>query len=328
MSGLGTRFEVLSNRHFTNAKEFTNFNSSNSLNKPPGKYEHLASVWARTCNPRKDQAVSFRRSIDIPGPPSKALFQISPEFGQFSNPIKHYALEINGDKVAAGALSKISGSRTEVAFGAKKLKLFHDGLNTIEVKVKRNELPEHARRCNTSKKNRVATFFVLSGDFAADVGLVEQAPPPQYYRAQTPSRTAIVNLTLNNNGPSALVAGAGTFTANVSGASKVAYAGKSGDPLGNPQVVALGPPFDDCQLTGTRVDCQLGYFSAHDSGRLSLYVQNEFSNTDFDTRTVTINWGTRSGPVSDPRFDNNDRQASLVWCGDKSMDTPGCASAQ
>jgi hypothetical protein len=122
-----------------------------------------------------------------------------------------------------------------------------------------------------------------------------------------------------------MVAGMGTFTANVSGASKVVLAGQ-GNTAPTPGVTPLGPPFDKCQQTGPRVDCELSRMPAGDSGVLSLYVQREFSNTDFEESTTDIRWLTRSSGT-DPKFDNNDRAVRIVWCGDKAT-SPGCASAQ
>jgi hypothetical protein len=322
MSGLGTRFDLPSNGRFTNAERVTVLTSTNPLNKPEGKAEPVSTIWTDKCRPRKKQTAKFRRTVEIPGPPSAARFQIEPQLGNFSSPLKRYVLEINGAKAVERSLRSTSTAK----LGPKQLKLFRNGLNEIEVTVKRGELPQRVRRCNTSKKNRVAVLFNLGGDFAADLGLVEPPPPTQYKKAGSPSRTVIVNLSLTNHGPSGLVAGAGTFTAQASGATRVAIAGREGDPK-NPQVVALGPPFSNCQLTGTRVDCELGLMPARDSGVLSMYVQQDFRNTDFGETTTTIKWLTRSGPVSDPRFDNNDRGVTIVWCGDKAT-SPGCASAQ
>jgi hypothetical protein len=326
MSGLGNRFELPSNGRFTNAEKFTVLSSTNPLNKPHGKGEPISTIWTETCHPHKKQTAKFRRTIDIPGPPASARFEISPEFGNFSNPLKHYVLEINGAKALAGSLGKISMSPTRSTLGPNQLKLFRDGLNEIEVTVKRRGLPERVRRCNTSKRNRVAVLFVLGGEFAADLGLVEQPPQTQYKKASSPSRTAIVNLSVHNHGPSGLVTGAGVFTAQITGATKVALAGSGGGPP-NPDVVALGPPFANCQLTGTKVDCELGPMPPGDSGVLSLYVQREFQNTNFEETTTTVSWRTGSGSVSDPRLDNNDRRVDIVWCGDKAT-SPGCASAQ
>jgi hypothetical protein len=327
MSGLGDRFEVKSSGRFTDAREFTVFSDSNSLNKPAGRErERYTSIWTETCKPHKQQTATFRRKIDIPGPPANATFEISPEFGAFANPLKRYKLEINGAKAFDRSLGKISGSANRATLGPKQLKQLRDGVNDIELTVKRDELPEAVRRCNRSKKNRVAVFFSLNGYFAADVGLVEPPPPTAYKRASSPSRTIVVNLSVFNHGPSALVAGAGTFTASASGFDQMAVAGTQGDPL-NPQVVPLGPPFENCQLKGFTVDCGLTHFPSQDSGVLSIYAQRKFSNTDFEESSSYITWRTRSGPVPDPRLDNDDRQVQIVWCGDRAT-SPGCAGAQ
>ena len=325
MSGVGDRMQVLSSRAFTPSKEFTVFNTGNNLNKGPGqKQERLTSIWAKSCEPRKDQLVRFRRDIQIPGPPDEIEFEISPEAAGFSpHPLRRYELEINARIVAEGKLKYPSSTRVTVD-DERKLKAFRDGENEIELRVKRNEFPERIRRCNTSKRNRAAVYFTLTGKFASDLGLVEPAPTaPQYHRAAKPSRTLTVNLRVFNRGPSAMVPGAGSFTADAS-VNKVVLAGQPTGPTG-PGVTPLGAPFQNCQVTGTRVNCELGHMSSGDSGNLSLYVQKEFSSTDFEETTSQINWRTGL-QGSDPKFDNNQRSVTIIWCGDKAT-SPGCASA-
>lgn len=323
MSGLGTRFEMPSNGRFANAEEVTKYNSNNPLNKPFGQDEKYASIWTEKCNPRQDQTAKFRRTIDIPGPPSTARFKMVSDFGSFSNPLKRYVLEINDEKMSAGPVPPVSD--IEVTLPEKKLKGLRDGPNRVEVTVKRSELPEHVRKCNTKKKNRVGVLFVLGGEFTADLGLIEPAPPPQtYYRAST-SRTVIVNLRVYNRGPSALVPGAGQLFVDVGGATQIAVAGSQGDPR-NPQVVPTGPPFDNCVLTGARVECALGHMSSGDRGVLSIYIQKKFQNTDFNESYTSVSWRTGSS-VTDPKLDNNSRSNQIVWCGDDAT-SPGCASAQ
>ena len=327
MSGTGTRFQVLSSDAFTPSKEFTRFGTSNNLNKPAGaKQERYASIWAKTCAPRRDQKVRFRRDIEIPGPPATLTFEITPESAGFSpNPLKRFELEVNGRVVAEGRL-RFPSATTVTLTQPSQLKAFRYGVNELELRVERRRFPERIRRCNTSKRNRAAVYFSLNGDFVSDLGLAEPPPPtPQYRKAATPSRTLTVNLSVFNRGPSGMVAGMGTFTANASGASKVVLAGQ-GNTAPGPGVTPLGPPFDKCQMAGTRVDCELGRMQAADSGVLSLYVQREFSNTDFEESTTEIRWLTRLNG-SDPKFDNNDRVVRIVWCGDRAT-SPGCASAQ
>lgn len=329
MSGRGDRFQLPSNGKFTDAKEITRYNTVHPLNKPPGQEERVTSIWGETCKPRREQTVKFRRTIDIPGPPSKATFQITPDFGSFANPLERYVLRIAGQKVAAGRVSQFG--RGETVLGPTQLKLFRDGPNLVEVTVKRDELPEGVRRCNTAKKNRVGVLFTLMGDFSADLGLVEPAPAANMYkRARTPQRFLIVNLSVFNRGPSALVPGAGAFIAQVSGASDVLLAGDTGGGGGSvpPGATELGPPFGKCQQTGTSVvtvDCELTRMASGASGVLSLGVRKEFSNTNFGESSTSVSWQTGS-TVADPKTENNRRTVNIVWCGDKAT-SPGCASA-
>src|SRR6185436_19159425 len=121
MGGKGDRLQLTSNGKFTDAKEITKYNSVNPLNKPPGKDERPASIWDDKCKPHKDQTVKFRRTIDIPGPPSKASFVITPDWGSgFGNPMKHFVLRVADQKVAAGKVSQFG--RGEHVLGPSKLK--------------------------------------------------------------------------------------------------------------------------------------------------------------------------------------------------------------
>ena len=323
MSGKGDKFHLTSNGKLTDAKEITKYNTANLLNKPPDKVEESWSVWAEKCNPRQDQTAKFRRTIDIPGPATKATFTITPDFGSFSNPLKRFVLKVAGQKIAAGPVSQFG--RGEHVIGAAQLKLFRDGPNLIELTVKRDELPEHVGACNKKKKNRVGVLFNLFGDFAADFGLVEPAPAPSIYkRARSPQRFALVNLTVYNRGPSALVPGAGQFIATVSGANEVLVSGgSSGD-----SVKDVGPPFGKCQQTGTStvtVECEMTRMASGDRGQLGLGITREFSNTNFSESSTSISWQTGSS-VPDPKTENNRRSVQIVWCGDKAT-SDGCASA-
>ena len=318
MSGLGTRFQVLSSDAYKaagkKAKEFTHYGTSNSLNKPAGaKQERYRSIWAKTCDPRKDQLVRFRRDIEIPGPPSSVNFEIGPDFSGFSPRPLRYELEINGKVLTEGKIKPPSATRVTLNEPGP-LKAFKDGENEIELRVKRQEFPKAVRGCNTSKKNRLAVYFVLNGDFASDLGLAEPPPKsPVYFKAQAPQRNVTLNLSVYNRGPSATVDGMGTFTASVSG---VDFVGPTGQVL----------PFKDCRVTGTRVDCELGHMSSADSGVLSLFARKDFSNTNFAEQTSVLKWRTTL-QGTDPKFDNNDRSFTIVWCGDQAT-SPGCASAQ
>ena len=317
MSGLGNRFTALSSNAYRaagkKAKELTVYNTSNNLNKPAGaKQERYTSIWASTCDPRKDQLVRFRRDIDIPGPPSSVNFEISPDFSGFSPRPLRYELEINGKVLTEGKL-KVPNTKRVALTEPGPLKAFKDGENEIELRVKRQEFPEYVRGCNTSKKNRLAVYFTLGGEFASDLGLVEPPPKsPVYYKATVPQYTLTIGLQVFNRGPSATVDGMGTFTANI-----------NADFVG---VKAAPPPFKNCRVTGTRVDCELSQMPSADSGNLSLFVRKDFSNTNFAEQTSVLSWrSTLQG--NDPNFDNNNRSVTIVWCGSQAT-SDGCASAQ
>jgi hypothetical protein len=330
LSGLGNKYELPSNRLLTNAKQVGPAEVGyNPLNKPAGEAEVLAPIWTRTCTAGQDSA-TFRRTIEIPGPPTTGRFEITPIYGGHfaKSPLRKFTLLVNDQVAATGSLSKPSYFPVVKTLPAASLPFFENGPNVITVKVARGDLPRGMAKCNSSADTRVSVRFRLSGDFVADLALVDTPPPDQYRKAQQ-ENTQIVNLSLRNLGPSAAVAG-GTFVVTVNGVTEALLLGDSPNPP--PGVEPLGPPFDHCTRTETspapnlavRFDCVLTAMRPGDSGLLSIGVKQTFQNTNFSESSTILGWHVVH--PADTGFTNNERSVTLVWCGTLAT-SDGCAGA-
>ena len=314
LAGHGDRFELPSNGRLTNARQLVVTGTNGNLNKPPGKGEPYAQIWAKAC-PHGAQAVSFRRTIDIPGPPSAAQFQIQPAItGAIpSKVLRSYKLLINGKSAAKGGPFRSHSNRV-TKLDAADLKLLRNGPNHIEVRLERAELPKGMRRCNTKpRKNGLGVFFLLTGEFAADMALADQ-PPPQYYKARSPFRGSVINFSLRNDGPSAILEG-GVFVVTVSGATNAVLMREPAN-----------PPFASCTKSGSIVfTCELTRLAPGDRGVLSVGIQRDFERTDFTEAYTYVHWRTNSS-TPDPDLSDNERRVEIIWCGTQST-KPECASA-
>ena len=320
LSGLGDRFELPSNARLTNARELLRSGENGNLNKPPGKGEPYAQIWAKSC-PHDGQTVSFRRTIDIPGPASEAEFQIQPAItGSIpSKVLRSYKLLVNGNTAAKGGVFRTHSNRL-TKFDAADLAGLRNGPNLIEVRLRRGELPEGMRRCNTKpRKNGLGVFFLLTGKFAADMALFTDKPPDQYYKAQSPVRNVFLNLSVRNDGPSAILEDA-NFVVTVAGGSGAALIQKP------------NPPFASCTPEGgvrgpfIQFTCLLTRMPPGEKGFLTVGFQREFTSTDFTEQEVLVTWRVHSS-TPDPDISDNTRQVKVIFCGTKST-KPECASAQ
>jgi hypothetical protein len=329
LSGLGTKFELDSNKLLANAKQVEPaFAGYNPLSKPTGQAEAYAPIWTKTCT-ADQRSATFRRTITIPGPPTTGRFEITPIYGSFAkSPLRKFTLLVNDQVAASGSLAKPPHTPIPMTLPTSSLLLFENGPNIVTLKVTRGALPQGMNKCNSSAANRVAISFRLSGDFVADLALVDQPPPNQYRKAQL-ENSQVVNLSLRMLGPSGAVAG-GTFVVQITGVSDAFLLGESPNPP--PGIEPIGPPFDHCTLTDTtpapnksvKISCELTAMQAGDSGLLSIGVKQTFQNTDFTESSTFIHWN--AAHPADTGSAINERTLQLVWCGTLAT-SAGCAGA-
>ena len=317
LQGTGERFYAAANKSWSPARELTADASNNPLNKPQGEWDPDTVVWAKKCS-SKAQTVSFQRELTLPGRPTTSSFSIAPvyPFG-VASAFKSFRLQLNGATVAKGPLTGSPYSGPTITLAAPALKRFRDGKNVAVVTVVRGALPSTQKKCNTSAADLTGVLFRFSGDFDADLSLVDPSiPTTKYYRAG-PEVRAIVNLSLTNNGPAGVVKG-GIFTAKVTGISDLLMLGDS--PTHIPGTYPTAPPFDDCEATTltpkpnltVQIRCELGAMKAGDVGYLSLGLAQTFPSTAFAETATVVTWQV-SHPM-DSTYDNL-RGAQLVWCG-------------
>ena len=320
------RFELLSNKHFTNAKQLTPGMVNNYVGALPGKAEPSAPIWTTRCSAGK-QTATFRRTVELLGPPNDAYFNFTHEIGPRwagKSPLRTYRVTLNGTLIAAGKVGKVQPGNIQTVLSAAQLQAFRDGANTLEVTVVKAKSPKTVRKCNTSTANRVGVTFVMRGNFKADLALVEPPPADVYRRAGT-SNSQIVNLTLRNLGPSIIPYG--TFTITTIGADSVVVTG-SGPPQAS-GFPPLAPPFSGCAIDDSgkpstyKVNCLLGRLRGGDPGQVTIAVRREFASTEFTEASTYLSWQIHS-TVPDPVSPNNQRLVSIVWCGSQAK-SQGCA---
>ncbi|WP_395690943.1 hypothetical protein [Nocardioides sp.] len=327
LQGTGERFWASSNKAWSGARELTPDASSNPLSKPPGKADPDTVVWASRCTAAA-QTVTFRRTLRLPGRPTKATFTIAPVF-PFSvpTPFKTFKLALNGATVTQGKLTGTPYSGPSIVLGPKVLKRFTDGNNTVAVTVVRGPLPKKQKRCNTSSADLTGVVFRLFGDLDADLSLVDASvPTTKYYPAATQVH-AVVNLSLTNKGPSGVIKG-GIFKVRVGGISDLVNLSESTTQI--PGTFPSAPPLDQCETTTVtpkpnlvvEIRCEMGAMPAGRVAHLSLGLEQTFASTEFHEATSTLQW-TVSHPMDSSS--DNQRGAQIVWCGTLST-KPECAT--
>ena len=274
------------------------------------------------------QGVTFRRTLRLPGRPTKATFTIAPVFPfGVPTPFKTFKLALNGATVTQGKLTGTPYSGPSIVLGPKVLKRFTDGNNTVAVTVVRGPLPKKQKRCNTSSADLTGVVFRLFGDLDADLSLVDASvPTTKYYPAATQVH-AVVNLSLTNKGPSGVIKG-GIFKVRVGGISDLVNLSESTTQI--PGTFPSAPPLDQCETTTVtpkpnlvvEIRCEMGAMPAGRVAHLSLGLEQTFASTEFHEATSTLQW-TVSHPMDSSS--DNQRGAQIVWCGTLST-KPECAT--
>jgi hypothetical protein len=162
----------------------------------PRDRQDLSYVWAPTCSARS-QVVSFVRDVVLPGPPGEMGF----EWDWTGGPFESASLYVNREEAYT---SKATGrTRIEHDKSIKLTRLFRDGVNHLEVRVKKKAIPPgFPKVCNTGNPSRNAGVrFLVEGKFAADVAVRTDIPATEVKRVgyQAPVSGAI---DIVNNGPS------------------------------------------------------------------------------------------------------------------------------
>jgi hypothetical protein len=209
---------------------------------------------------------------------------------------------------------------------AQQMSALRAGPNAVEVRVRKVDSPRAIGLCNRNAATRLSVVFRFSGTFAADLALVDPVPVDQYRRAGL-TNLLTVNLTLRNNGPSAVRPGGG-LSIDVCCPAEFFLLNLTPNPSAGIQ--PLGPPFTGCQVDETRkpsylVTCELGDVLVGPVGVITLGMRVNFASTTFGEASTSIGWRIGRNGITDPVLDNNTRSVRFVWCGESATST-GCAA--
>src|SRR5829696_5933600 len=130
--------------------------------------QDISSVWAPTCSVGS-QVVSFVRDVVLPGRPSEIGFEWN-QTGPWGGAFAWAELYVNRALVFT---SKAGGRRIEHDKTKARLALFRDGVNHLEVRVKKNAIPVNfPKLCNIGGPSRnYGVSFLVQGKFATDVAV-------------------------------------------------------------------------------------------------------------------------------------------------------------
>jgi len=296
-------------------------------------------IWAPTCT-RGRQAVVFTRQVNVPGVPSRAVFNLVTRsiFYPFSqNVLLSLQLVVNTHVVLSLSGKALnSGASIEYQLTAPQLKLFRLGENTLRVDVTKGELPvaldpKSASTCNKgSLGSSVGVAFGLEGDSSADLSVSsEHYARFQYSRGTAHAWTG--NFIVHNAGPSAAQPGEFAFLAQTG-----FLEGTVGIGLRGPHATS---PFGKCtSTTGVtttgrlEVTCPFGLFPAGATAavQLQIFARIPASESSGGVYDIPSSWSVNSfnhavtySGTPDPNPNNNGQSETLYLCGPQATD-PKC----